>query len=553
MSLHPQPTGPVPELTARVAHAVFPQGNRWLRLRDEFGPIFNDAAFAPLFPRRGQPAEAPWRLALITLLQYAENLSDREAAHAVRSRIDWKYLLGLDLMDPGFDYSVLSEFRSRLVAGGAEEQLLDLLLSLCRERQLLQGQGRQRTDSTHVLAKVRALNRLGCVGETLRAALNTLAVAHPRWLRLYCPMEWLERYGTRMDEYRLPSAETERRAYAEQIGRDGHALLEALASAGAPSGLPELPAVESLRRVWIQQFYVEEGAVRWRSAAEGLPPSSLFISSPYDAEARYACKRTTSWVGYKVHLTESCDDERPHLITHVETTAAPVADGSAIEPIHQALEARELLPRLHIVDTAYVDAELLLSSERAYGVDLLGPTLRDRRWQAKAAQGFAASDFVVDWERKKATCPAGKESIEWRAAVNHGTNHVIKIKFAITDCRRCAHRSACTRSNPPHRSLTVRPKEQYLALQAARARATGADFAAEYRRRAGIEGTISQGVRGMPLRRSRYIGHAKTHLQHIGTAAAINLVRIAAWLAGEDPETTRQSAFMRLMAPPMAA
>lgn len=167
----------VPASTATVARAAFPRGNPYMRLRDILGTVFADQQFTALFPRHGQPAEAPWRLALVTLLQFAENLSDRRAADAARSRIDWKYLLGLELADPGFDASVLSEFRSRLVTSGAETLLLDTLLALCREQKLLVPRGRQRTDSTHVLGAVRSLNRLGCVIETMRAALNALAVA----------------------------------------------------------------------------------------------------------------------------------------------------------------------------------------------------------------------------------------------------------------------------------------------------------------------------------------------------------------------------------------
>src|SRR3954470_4251693 len=159
MSLHPAVCAEVPASTVAIARAAFPRGNPYLRVRDALGMVFSDAQFAPLFPSRGQPAEAPWRLALVIVLQFAENLSDRQAADGVRGRIDWKYLLGLELTDPGFDASVLSEFRTRLVTGGAEALLLDTLLTLCRERKLLRPRGRQRTDSTHVLGAVRGLNR----------------------------------------------------------------------------------------------------------------------------------------------------------------------------------------------------------------------------------------------------------------------------------------------------------------------------------------------------------------------------------------------------------
>ena len=175
MSLALQPPPSIPDATVRVALAAFPKGNRYLTLRDELGPIFRDEDFAELYPDRGQPAYPPWRLALVTVMQYMENLSDRQAADAVRARIDWKYVLALDLDDPGFDSTVLCEFRRRLVQGSAETLLLDRLLDRLREEDLIRERGRQRTDSTHVMAALREMTRLELLGETLRAALNELA------------------------------------------------------------------------------------------------------------------------------------------------------------------------------------------------------------------------------------------------------------------------------------------------------------------------------------------------------------------------------------------
>src|SRR5947209_3236889 len=182
MSMHPQPIPAIPEETVRVARAVLPKSNVFLLMRDELGTLYSDEDFADLFPTRGQPAEAPWRLALVTIFQFAEHLSDRAAADAVRGRIDWKYALSLELTDPGFDHTVLSEFRTRLLIGGAERRLLDLLVQCARDRGLLKARGRQRTDSTHVLAAVRALNRVELVTETMRHALTVLAVLAPEWL-----------------------------------------------------------------------------------------------------------------------------------------------------------------------------------------------------------------------------------------------------------------------------------------------------------------------------------------------------------------------------------
>ena len=131
MSLKLSPIEPVPEETARIARAAFRKGNPLLGLRDELGAIFADADFADLFPKLGQPALPPWRLALVTILQFREDLPDRRAAEALRARIDWKYLLGLELTDPGFDHSALCEFRARLLEGSAEERLLHKLLDAC--------------------------------------------------------------------------------------------------------------------------------------------------------------------------------------------------------------------------------------------------------------------------------------------------------------------------------------------------------------------------------------------------------------------------------------
>ena len=219
MSLHPQAIPPVPEFTARIARAAFRRGNPFMRMRDEIGTLFTDEEFAPLFPTRGRPVESPWRLALVCVMQYVEGLSDRQAADAVRARIDWKYSLSLELDDPGFDASVLSEFRGRLISGGLEQRMLDAMLERFRELKLLKARGKQRTDSTHVLAAIRSVNRLECVGETMRAALNGLAVVAPDWLRTHSAPHWVDRYGPRVDDARLPEKPEARRALAEYPGR----------------------------------------------------------------------------------------------------------------------------------------------------------------------------------------------------------------------------------------------------------------------------------------------------------------------------------------------
>ena len=321
MSLHPQEPPPVPDETSRVARAAFPNGTLCLHIAEALGPIYHDAQFAVLFPRRGQSAEAPGLLALATVLQFVEGLSDRQAADAVRGRIDWKYVLGLSLVDPGFDHTVLSEFRSRLIEGGAERMLLDAFLQRLRDQGLVKARGRQRTDSTHVLAAVRGLNRLERVGETVRAALNQLAEVAPDWLQALAPSRWYERYSRRVENYRLPKADKERLELAAAVGADGDQLLAAIDAAVEQPWLAQLPAIHVLREVWKAQYLKEDGQLRWRAVQE-MPATAEQISSPYDPEARYSKKRDISWMGYKAHLTETCDPETPHVITNVETTPA---------------------------------------------------------------------------------------------------------------------------------------------------------------------------------------------------------------------------------------
>ena len=303
MSLHPHVITPVPAETARVARAAFPKGHPYLTFRDALGTIFQDEDFTALFPAWGPPGLPPWRLALVTIMQFREHLADRQAAEAVRARIDWKYLLSLALTDPGFDFSVLSEFRDRLLAGRAAEVLLEKLLERCRVLGLLKPRGPQRTDSTHVLAAIRVLNRLELVAETLRATLNALATVAPDWLQGLAPLAWYERYSRRIEDTRLPREQAQRDAYAQTVGADGFHLLDAVDAPQAPTGLREVPMIATLRQTW-QRHYERtaralaspgeppESAVRFKASRE-LPPAAEGLESPYDVEARYRHKRDT--------------------------------------------------------------------------------------------------------------------------------------------------------------------------------------------------------------------------------------------------------------------
>jgi len=293
MSLPVQHLNTIPEQTARVARAIYPGGNPVMRLLDALHLVVTDNDFADLFPLRGQPAESPSRLALVSLLQFMEGLTDRQAAEAVRTRIDWKYLLGLELCDPGFDHTVLSEFRSRLLAHGAERRLFDAVLALAQTQGLLQAGGRQRSDSTHVLGKIRMLGRYELIAETLRHALEVVADVAPDWLRVRTSPAWVERYRLRSGGFAWPKGAAQRKEWITQTGADGMALLAAVTASDAPAQLRQLLALETLRQVWVQNFLLEESAdelrVLWR-ATDNIPRAGVAIASPYDTEARHSCK-----------------------------------------------------------------------------------------------------------------------------------------------------------------------------------------------------------------------------------------------------------------------
>ena len=574
MSVQPWPQ-PAPEIVAAVA--VMYRGKRErplaVMVRDQLGEWLADEQFAGAYGKRGKPGWPPSRLALVTIFQMAEDLTDRQAAEAVRTRIDWKYALGLDLADPGFDDSILSEFRARVAGGGLDQMVLDTLLQRLAAGGLVSAGGKMRTDSTHVISAVRDLNRLELAGESVRACLEALAVAAPHWLAGHLDDSWGKRYAARIDTWRMPASATKKEELALAYGRDGRTLLKAVyAAAGSDADLAflaRLHQVEVLRVVLLQNYLTVTGergreVIRRREAqAEGLPPGRSRITSPYDLDARWGVKRDTFWNGYKVHITETCDTSDdgsssagdgedggeavapPHLIVNVETTDATVPDNQMTAPVHARLAGRDLLPAEHYVDSGYPSAELLVSSLATFGITLVTPMLADTSPQARAGAGFDRTAFAIDFDARQATCPQGHATSSWNPVTQRGTETIV-ITFPKGTCGPCPVRAQCTTSASGRRQLTVHPRQVHEAQLAARAAQDTKDFQARYALRAGVEGTIRQGVAVTGMRHARYHGLAKTRLEHTNAAAALNLIRLHAWWNGHPMDRTRTSHLARL-------
>jgi transposase len=555
MTWRPHPLHPVPEATAAAVKAAFPKGNLYVELRTELGAIYHDDLFAGFYAEQGHPVEVPpWRLALVTLMQYIEGLTDRQAADAVRRCIDWKYALSLELTDAGFDFTLLHDFRQRLLTHNGAQRMLDALLITCKKRGWIKTRGTQRTDSTYVVAAIRRLYYLECVQEAMHHALNQLSEAAPQWVQRWAPLTWYERYGPRAELFRLPKETSKRNALALVIGADGYALLDALWHEVSARPLLELPAVEILRQVWLQHYYrcTEPGLeeIRWRETAD-QPPSSQLIQSPYDVEARYSSKRSTNWVGYKVHLSETCDEGYPDLITQVSTTLATTSDFVMGAPIEQDLAERDLLPGTHLLDSGYVVADLLVSAPREHQIEVVGPLKQSSSRQEREGQGYDVHAFAIDWAARQAYCPQGHRSVKWTPGHSPEGHAVIRIRFDKATCDACAERPACTSSSKYPRQITVKPQALHKAIEAAHARQATAAFKAQYALRAGVESTLSQGARRFNVRRSRYIGLAKTRLQQTINATAMNVVRIADWLRkGGTAQPKRRPGHFARLAPP---
>jgi len=544
MSIRPRLGAGVPELTARVARASNPAGTTAMWVRDRLDGLWEDEDFAGWYPRDGRPGLSPAQLATVSVLQFLLDLSDRDAAEAVRCRIDFKYALGLDPGDPGFHHSVLSDFRERLLEDGRADRLLDLALARLKEAGLVRERTTWRTGSTHVLAAVRDLTRLELVTEAVRAALEEVARTAGHALAGLAGDEWGRRYGRPV---RLGKNPTRPKTRMNDTGTDARLLLEHLA-ASFP-GLLRGPQVEALRQVLVQNYYWDaSGRLRWRDGGDsGLPPSAARIVSPYDPAARYARRgQVTRWTGYLAHVTETCSDDGPNVITDVATMPATSAGTAAVAGIHARLEHRGLLPAGHLAGGGYTSLVHMERAGREHQVTLTGPLPGNPTRQHRTREGYARDDFRIDYDRQEVTCPQGQVSKGWHGPYPTSSPDaapLIVARFTKGQCQPCPARAACTTSGDGKRTVGFPPRELYELQVRNRAGQQDPAWHKRYAVRSGIEGTVCEFAHGHGMRHCRYRGQPKAHLQHVLTAIAVNIERLSQLPPGESTSPRPPTAF----------
>ncbi|MBP1467909.1 transposase [Candidatus Chloroploca sp. M-50] len=528
MSLKPQPSRPMPEDLARLGELLLPAESPYRLIGERLYARYANADFLDLYHVEGKPALPPVDLLFVLAFQAMEDLSDRAAADALRLRLDWKYALHLPLDAQGFNFSVLSDVRERLVRHAASARLFDRLLDDLRDLGVLKRRGRQRTDSLAVHTRARHLNRLELVVETLRLAVQALIAAGPAWSRATIPPTWAETYGQRAVAERLSDADRAR--MQRDTGRDGQWLLHRLAEPTTPDGLDRLPQVAMLRTVWTQQDEERDDTVVFREL-RGYDGTTQ-IQTPHDPEARWSKKRDQTWVGDKLQVSETDDADMPHLITDIALTSSVERDTTALAGIAERQEARDVLPAERFVDQGYVSGGTLEAAAQ-HDEDLIGPaSTADPSPQARMADGITQAPFQLDLEARVATCPAGATA-QGRTAKD-GT---IRFRFDADRCGGCALRPRCC-TGKGGRRLTTSPG--HAALVAARARQQTEAFKVAYRtHRGGVEGCLSALVRSHGIRVNRYIGRAKNHLRALFVGVGVNLRRTARWLAGVRPPPPR--------------
>jgi transposase len=536
--------GPVPEDTAAAARASFKRKpNVYMQFADTFGAEFDFTDFSELYSELGQSAIHPVRLLLLLMVAFLEGLSDKQVTEALAARIDLKYLLALPLDHPGYDASVLTEMRDRLIKGNLDSLLFDRILEFAEKSQLLKAT-KQRTDSTIILSAARRLTRLELVIETLTHALDVVSEVVPRLVaQVAASFEQRKAYEISGFQLRLPKKETDLIALADSVGRDGVRLLEALDSSPQAELLNDIDAIKTLRLVWAQQFRKDDDhGLKFRKPDE-LPSSADQVASPHDEDARFTAKRNEVKFGYSVHITETCTQGVPRLITNVLTTPATVGDTTSLPAIERSLRSRGLGPDEHLVDAGYTKAEYMLKTLEQYGTEIIGPLRRSTTWQTSRSDGFDPSKFRIDWDAETVECPEGKTSKSWRTRKSGS----FEVRFDRKDCVTCPVRENCTKSEKLGRVLELKPRPLHSFIASQREYQKSDEFRRRYAPRAGVEGTMRR-IKEQDVGRSRYFNLARTQLQQLFVAGAINAIRILRHICGTPLAETRRRAFARLMA-----
>lgn len=526
MCLKPILPHAIPSAIVVFTEELFPEGSIYQFIGDVLFEQFHDEDFADLYPRDGQPSISPVLLSFITIFQSLENLSDRKTAYQLRMRLDWKYALHLEPSYRSFDPTVLSEFRQRLLKHGAESRVFNAIFVQLKQLGFYKQRGIQRTDSLAIYTHHRLLRRIELCVETMRVCIKALLHHAPDWTRTILPAEWEERYAKRCKSERM--REEERQVLAVVVGNDGQWLLDRLQQDDAKD-LRELRAVETLRDVWAVHY--ERGPdehTRWKEGGER--GGSHAIETPCDPDARWSTKRSMDWVGYKLQVTETDDDE-PHLITDIAITPAPQHDMPALPEIRERQQANDTLPSERYTDSGYVSGEHIVNGQ-ALDENLLGPIRTTVTKQSKLPDGFTHADFQIDFEGQQVTCPNGHTT-----PIFSTKEQGFQAIFPVHYCDACPLRPRCYLGKGKKSGRSLRFGLHYQATQDARKRQKTDQFKAKYRaHRGGVEGCLLALVRGQGIRTTRYDGQKKNHLRALFVGSAVNLARSARWNSGHRPK-----------------
>ena len=518
---------PIPAETKALVGKMLDEGTVYRFVGDVLFDRFHDEDFADLYSSTGRPAVSPALLSFVLIFKSLERCSNRQAANNLRFRLDWKYALHLPLDYAGCDQNVIAEFRQRLLANGVEARIFNAIFQELRDLGYYKPRGVQHTDSIAIHTHCRDLHRIELMVETLRKAVHDLLRAAPDWTRATLPGVWEERYAQPCKSERMK--EEERQSLAVTVGDDGQWLLDRLEQDDT-GDLRDIDAVETLRAVWSRHYDKDaDGHMRWND--DGERGGSQVIETPYDPEARWATKRSQSWIGYKLQVTETDDPDTPHLITDIALTNAAESDMAALKDIRERQQAQDTLPSERFVDSGYVSGELLKDGRKEYGEELVGPIRGVGTPQAKIPDSLSQADFQVDWEAKQVTCPGGHTAV----ITTNGTCPELQATFNAPRCRACPFHDRCCTGAKKGRSLRFGP--HYPETHELRQRQKTDAFKQAYaQHRSGIEACLSALMRGQGLRTTRHIGRRNNHLHALCAGAAVNLARCAAWRTGYRPK-----------------